>query len=125
MNYFNWGYTIQSVLPFPHILVKFVHYLTLSHPKIFIQLTPSLFPLYNHPFPEMFKQMISNNKGFPGGSDSKESACNMGDPGSIPGSESYPLEKGMATHSSILAFRLSWTEEPGGLHSIGSQKRHD
>ena len=73
----------------------------------------------------MIKQMISNNEGFPGGSDSKESACNMGDPGSTPGSESYPLEKGMATHSSILACRLSWTEQPGGLQSIGSQKRHD
>ena len=73
----------------------------------------------------MFKQMISNNEGFPGGSDGKESACNMGDPGSIPGSESYPLEKGMATHSSILACRLSWTEQPGGLQSRGLQKRHD
>ena len=32
-----------------------------------------------------------------------------------------PLEKGMATHSSILAWRIPWTEEPGGLQSIGSQ----
>ena len=32
-----------------------------------------------------------------------------------------PLEKGMATHSSILAWRIPRTEEPGGLHSIGSQ----
>ena len=32
-----------------------------------------------------------------------------------------PLEKGMATHSSILAWRFPWTEEPGGLQSIGSQ----
>ena len=32
-----------------------------------------------------------------------------------------PLEKGMATHSSILAWRSPWTEEPGGLRSIGSQ----
>ena len=32
-----------------------------------------------------------------------------------------PLEKGMATHSSILAWRVPWTEEPGGLQSIGSQ----
>ena len=37
-----------------------------------------------------------------------------------------PLEKGMATHSSILAWRLPWTEEPGGLQSMGSQRvRHD
>ena len=31
-----------------------------------------------------------------------------------------PLEKGMATHSSILAWRISWTQEPGGLQSVGS-----
>ena len=33
-----------------------------------------------------------------------------------------PLEEGMATHSSILAWRISWTEEPGGLQSMGSQR---
>ena len=37
-----------------------------------------------------------------------------------------PLEKGMATHSSILAWRIPWTEEPGGLQSMGSQRvRYD
>ena len=37
-----------------------------------------------------------------------------------------PLEKSMATHSSILAWRIPWTEEPGGLQSKGSQRvRHD
>jgi len=37
-----------------------------------------------------------------------------------------PLEKEMATHSNILAWRISWTEEPGGLQSMGSQRvRHD
>ena len=37
-----------------------------------------------------------------------------------------PLEKGMATHSSILAWRIPWTEDPGGLQSLGSQGvRHD
>ena len=47
----------------------------------------------------------------------KESAYNAGgvrDMGLIPGSE-RSLEEGMATHSSILAWRISWTEEPGGL----------
>ena len=34
-----------------------------------------------------------------------------------------PLEKGMATHSSILAWRITWTEEPGGLQCTGSQSR--
>ena len=33
-----------------------------------------------------------------------------------------PLEKRMATHSSILAWRMPWTEEPGGLQSMGSQR---
>ena len=33
-----------------------------------------------------------------------------------------PLEKGMATHSNILAWRILWTEEPGGLQSMGSQR---
>ena len=34
-----------------------------------------------------------------------------------------PLEEGMATHSGILASRIPWTDEPGGLQSMGSQKR--
>ena len=59
--------------------------------------------------------------GFPAGLDSKESACNVGDLGSIPGQED-PLEKGMATHSSVLAWRIPWTEEPGGLQSMGLQR---
>ena len=33
-----------------------------------------------------------------------------------------PMEKGMATHSSVLAWRIPWTEEPGGLQSMGSQR---
>ena len=57
---------------------------------------------------------------FPGGSDGQEYACNAGDPGSIPGWEDPP-EKGMATRSSILAWRIPRTEEPGGLQSMGSQ----
>ena len=37
-----------------------------------------------------------------------------------------PLEKEMATHSSVLAWNVPWTEEPGGLQSMGSQRfRHD
>ena len=37
-----------------------------------------------------------------------------------------PLQKGMATHSSILAWRMSWTKEPGRLQTMGSQRvRHD
>ena len=55
------------------------------------------------------------------GSDSKESACNAKDLGLIPGLED-PLEEGMATHSSILAWRIPWIEEPGGLQPTGSQR---
>ena len=101
------------------------------------------------------------NKGFPGGSVGKESACNAGgagDLGSIPGSRRPPggghgnplqyyclentmdrgaclqstgsqrigcsyvrtEEKAMATHSSTLAWKMPWTEEPGRLKSMGS-----
>ena len=56
-----------------------------------------------------------------GGSDGKESACNAGDLGSIPGSGRF-LAEGMATHSSVLALKIPWTEEPGGLQSMGCKK---
>ena len=46
----------------------------------------------------------------------KRFAYNAGDTGLIPGLGRY-LEKGMTTHSSILAWRIPWTEEPGGLQS--------
>ena len=59
--------------------------------------------------------------GFPGGSDYKESACNAGDLGLSLDWEDL-LNEGMATQSSILAWRIPWTEEPGGLQSKGSQR---
>ena len=58
----------------------------------------------------------------PGGSVVKNPPANAGDAGdssSIPGWED-PLEKAVATHSSILAWGTPWTEEPGGLQSTGS-----
>ena len=54
------------------------------------------------------------------GSDGEESACNAGDLGLIPGS-GRSLEKGVATHCSIFAWRILWTQEPDGLQSMGSQ----
>jgi len=51
--------------------------------------------------------------GLPGGSDGKESTCNAGGL-----SWEDPLEEGMATHSSILAWRIPWTEEPGRVQSM-------
>ena len=59
--------------------------------------------------------------GFPCSSVGKESACSAGDLDSIPGL-GRSLEKEMATHSSILAWKISWTEEPGGLQSMGLQR---
>ena len=59
--------------------------------------------------------------GFPGGASGKELSANAGDRGDM-GLIDDPLEEGMATHSSILAWRISWAEEPGGLQSMGSQR---
>ena len=59
---------------------------------------------------------------FLGGTSGKEPTCNAGDVRdecSIPGSGRSPGE-GNATHSSILAWRIPWTEEPAGLQSMGS-----
>ena len=61
--------------------------------------------------------MFTNGCSFPGGSVGKGAACNAGDLGSIPGWED-PLENSMVTHSSILAWRIPWTEEPGRLHTV-------
>ena len=57
--------------------------------------------------------------GFSGGSAGKESACNEGELGSIPGWED-PLKKEMATHSR--EWRMTWTEEPGRLQAKMSQR---
>ena len=62
---------------------------------------------------------------FAGGSDNKESACNAGDLVQSLSWE-YPLQKGTATYSSILTWRIPWTEESGRLQSMGLQRvRHN
>ena len=66
------------------------------------------------------RYLMIAHMGFPSGSVSKESACNAGDPGLIPGS-GRSLEKEIATYSSTLAWRSPWTEEPGRLQSMGLQ----
>ena len=71
-------------------------------------------------FHNMMMYYILKN-GFPGGSNGKESAGNAGDPVRSLGQED-PLGKGMATHSSTLAWRIPWTEEPGGLQSMESKR---
>ena len=65
--------------------------------------------------------MCLKAEGFPGGSDAKKSACKAGDLGSVPGQED-PLEKEMAIHSSILAWKIPWMEEPGRLQCMGLQR---
>ena len=70
-------------------------------------------------------KLIVGSWGFPSGLSSKKSACNAreaGDPGLILGRED-PLEKEMATHSSILVWKNSWTEETCVLQSIGLQSQ--
>ena len=65
-----------------------------------------------------------SNWGFPGGSVVKNPPANAGDKVRSLGLED-PLKEGNATHSSILAWRTPWTEEPGGLQSRGSHRvRH-
>ena len=62
---------------------------------------------------------------FPDSSVGKESACNAGNQVESRGRED-PLEKEMATHSSILVWKTPWTEKPGRLQSTGSKRvRHD
>ena len=82
---------------------------------------------------EMFGMAVSlpyTKPGFPGGisGTSKEPACQWRRCKRLVWSlgQENPLEKGMATHSTILAWRIPWTEEPGRLQFIGSQKvRHN
>ena len=62
--------------------------------------------------------------GFPDGSEGKVPACSAGDTGDvglIPGSET-PTEGEMVTHSSILAWEIPGSEEPGGLQSVASER---
>jgi len=60
---------------------------------------------------------LTRQRGLPGGSVGKESTWNVGDLGLIPGLRRSPEEE-MATHCSIPAWRIPWTEEPGGLQSM-------
>ena len=71
-------------------------------------------PLYAH---RAFLFVHSVFTDFPGGSDGKASAYNAGDTGSIPGSGRSPGEGN--GNSSILAWKIPWLEEPGGLQSMG------
>ena len=60
--------------------------------------------------------------GLPSGSDGKESSCNAGDPGSIPGSGGSPGERNGLPTPVFLPGESPWTEEPGGLQFHGTAK---
>ena len=99
----------------------------------FLSTVNHVFPLQLRPLicmavssTEIMKQIRPNilllelEMGFPCGSDYKESSCNY-NAGNLDWED--PLEKGMASHSSILAWRISWTQKPGRLQSTRSQSQ--
>ena len=70
---------------------------------------------------QLFLCLSIKVRGLPWWLSSKESACSARDVSLILGHED-PLEKELATHSSILAWEISWTEEPVRLQAVGSQR---
>ena len=72
-------------------------------------------------FATMVAHLVTQIKGLLWWLSGKDPPANAGDTSPIPGPED-PLEKEMATHSSIRAWEIPWTEDPGGLQSMGSQK---
>ena len=90
--------------------------------RLYTEMRP---PIYRTlPACQIFYVYIFTVLGFLDGSDGKESACNAGDKGSVPGSGRSP-GGGMATHFSTLARRIPWIEEPGRLHSPQGWKELD
>ena len=77
----------------------------------------------------MTESQTLTEEGLPWCLSSKESSCNVGDLQEmwvLSMGQEDPLEKGIATRSSTLAWEIPWTEEPGRLQSMGSQRvRHD
>ena len=79
---------------------------------------------YSHLLKDFPQFIVNSNQlktlwGLLGSSVGKESACSVGKPCSIPGLGRSPGEE---NGSSILSWRIPWTEEPGGLQSMGSQR---
>ena len=87
-----------------------VHYTCLSHPTVSLEQFVNLHfaKLYYFPDGSVLKNLPTNTG-------------NTGDAGLIPGS-GKSSEEGLATHCSVLAWRIPGTEEPGGLKSTGSQR---
>ena len=74
---------------------------------------------------DRIERPLEEKRGFPGGSDGKDSAAVQETQAQSLSREDL-LEKGVATHSNILTWRIPWTEEPGGLQSMGdAESQHD
>ena len=86
----------------------------------------SMYPTSNsHKHPILINHFLPIIWGFPGGARVKDLPAKAGDPARLLDQED-PLEKGMATNSSILAWKIPWTEEPGRLQTMELQRvRHN
>ena len=71
------------------------------------------------------RQPLKRQLGFPGDAVVKNTPAKAGDTRAGSLGQEDPLEEGMATHSGILAWRISWTEDPGRLQSLESQRVGD
>ena len=102
---------------FPHFNTQITFLWILAF--IFRKISPTL-----RVFMKLFKHVDTHIPGLPQWLSGKESVCSTGVSGDRVQSLGweYPLEEGMATHYSILAWKIRWTKEPDGLQSIGSQR---
>ena len=132
------GCSLQMRLPFHHSLFHAHHIIDLGGVVAAVFLTPSLLHSANllSPWPwealDIHPLNYSNlmlPMGLPRWLSGKESACQCRRRRRLrfnPWVRKIPRRRKMATHSSILAWEILWTEEPGGLQSIGSQRgRHN
>ena len=113
-----------SSLPFAqsHFLPPLPQEVILGHSLTnILRLKPSQSLLARKPDVQYYLSLKSITALSPSGSVVKNPPAKAGDTGLIPGSGN-PLEREMATYSSILAWQIPWTEEPGGLQSMGSQR---
>ena len=110
-------YNLQELVMDREVWCATVHGFAKSRTRLsdWTKLIPRCFCLVQNPV-----QRYLMYQGFPGSWNGKEYGCNAGDRVRSLGQED-PLEKGMAIHSNILAWRIPWTEEPGRLQSMGLQ----
>jgi len=102
------------------ISVRTIFSLTISEFEKIRQHQPHLFyadSLLSEPPEKPFLNKYKVNMSFPGGSVVNILPANTGDVSSIPGGD--PLEEEIVTHSSILGWKIPWSEEPGVLQSMG------